>query len=176
MANNRIMQCLKKDDDRFTKLVKLVNDFNGFESIREMNAIIYLNSKLKKDFDYDFENFNFRSENGGDHKDIEWDVVSLELDDLITTMASVNLTEKGKLFSDSVNCNIDFNQFKNELMELERRLWPAAALYLYTNDFYVLEDKLEQEKIAKIVLCKYGFTDKDVTSIKNFLQRDSSTL
>lgn len=171
MGRERSMRCVSEmGEENFGKLVKLVNDFGGFESIRELNAIIYLNSKLRKDFNYNLEDFEFHSEKGGDNKEIEWDIVSLELDEMLITKASVTVTEKGKCFSETRLIDIDFADFKNSCLKLERRLWPAAALYLYADDYYHLKQVAERENISREVLSKYGFSINDVEIIEEFLQ------
>jgi hypothetical protein len=157
--------------DNFTKLIKFVNDFNGFESMRELTAAIYLNKKLAKKFNYPDENFDFHSEKGGDNKEIEWDIVSLELAELLTTKASVKITEQGKITLEQNPLEIDFSDFKNYLLQLERKLWPAAALYLYTNNYYSTSTDDEKKNISQSVLQKYGFTQQDIICVESFLQK-----
>lgn len=159
-------------EENFEKLVKLVDDFDGFVSIRELNAIIYLNSKFKKDFNYDIDDFDFHSGDGGDNREIEWDIAALELDNLLTTKASVYITEQGRMLSEELS-DINFSEFKNEMLGIERRLWPAAALYLYTNDYYTSKQKEKRKEISRYVLNKYGFSETDVTTVEHFLHRDT---
>lgn len=157
----------QKFDDR-DKLLKLINDFPALKTMNELASVLYIIVKIYKGrFSYepeDFEDFNLI---GPTSRKLWEDLFHLEVrEEYLSRRSQMLLTPKGKEKIKKLDREVNFEDVKSSLSQIDKDLWPILAAYLHLRDQY-----RDDKKIKEILQSYYEVDNQSWKTLKAFIKR-----
>jgi hypothetical protein len=152
------------------KIVLLVKKFGSFSSVRELATVIYICDSLEKTFGYPQENFVFDSLDGAESIDVNWDIVDLSRRGILSVKSPVRLAKKGEEIARKLTGN-QFCPLASELGNVDRRLLPLIATYLYTCEYYLND----LEKVRQALKRGYNISEEELRLVEPILKKIRTT-
>lgn len=148
------------------KILKLIYDFESFSSVKELNTIIYIVTKLGNSFDYDVGNFEVLLDGVKSRGEVSWDLFHLRKGGYLQTHSPVKLLSKGEeLLMRTRISDVNFLELRDKLLQIDRHLWPKVAAFLYLYDYYAGD----MEKIKFALQEGFETSEKEIEKISNFV-------
>ncbi|MEW6070881.1 MAG: hypothetical protein AB1485_09710 [Candidatus Thermoplasmatota archaeon] len=124
---------------------------------------------------YDLERFYIASDDGVESKEIDWDIISLDLNDYITTQHSVRLSPN-KDFSSIALPPIekDFFSMLEDMYKNEIGLKCINGCALYLCGYLRCQKAIPNDMLEPYVnqvLKNYNYTDKEIEIIKQYISK-----
>lgn len=156
--------------DNKNKLLKLIDEFPCIESIEELASVVYIIQQEYKDrFSYEDEDFADFGPRGPISKKLFEDLFHLEVrEKYIIRESRMLLTRRGRERVDKLNNDISFHDARDSLFQIDRRLWPKLAAYLY------LRRSHNDEKAEKILKSSFDVDDRSWKILKAFINKPQS--
>lgn len=157
----------QKFDDR-DKLLKLINDFPAFETLNELASILYIIVKIYEDrFSYEPEDFEDFKPIGPTSRKLWEDLFHLEVrEGYLSRRSQMLLTARGKEKIQKLDPDVNFEDVKSSLSQIDKNLWPLLAAYLHLRGKYQ-----EDKQIKKILQSYYEVDNPTWKTLKSFIKR-----
>lgn len=147
------------------KILRLIRDFKSFDTITELETVVYLSMHIGEPFDYDKSEFTVGLD-GASGKSILWDLWDLKSRfNLISLGESVKITDEGNSYIERELQRINFQELKTKLDKAGKDMWPKIAAYFYTVEY----NKGDLEKTLKDLETGFEISTEESKRIHEFV-------